>query len=224
MILDTLETTKNIPAPAISRLCLIYDTCVDLEAQGVAEISSQDLAKRLGTAAHNVRKDISFLGEIGTTGAGYATFLLKDHIGKSLNINRVRKACVVGLGRLGSAVLEYPILAGRGIEIVAGFDSSTNRIETLVAKTPLYPAHEITDIVKRKEIEIGIIAVPAESAQTTADALIAGGILGILSFAPGAIDAGSSGVAVRTINLVNELRIVSALMGTNAAAGSDQQK
>jgi redox-sensing transcriptional repressor len=209
MVATPEMTLKNIPTPSLSRLCLIYDLCEDLTLEGIEAVSSSDLAKRLGVAAHNIRKDICYLGEVGTTGAGYNVTALRNHIGTHLMLGQERRACVVGLGRLGTAILEYPRLFTRGYKIIAGFESSTNRLETIHTSIKVYPSYEMTDIVRREGIEIGILAVPATAAQSTADDLIAGGVKGILNFSPTVISSDKYGIIIRNIDLINELRIVS---------------
>jgi redox-sensing transcriptional repressor len=213
-----LQKQQEIPLPTIGRLCRVYDLCESLEILGETEVSSQGIGQRLGAAAHNIRKDISCLGEVGTSGAGYNIIALKDHIAKHLGLGKKHRACLVGLGKLGSAILEYERLFAGGCEIVAGFDSSINRLETINTTVPVYPSYEIGNIVKRDAIEIGIIATPASVAAATADDLAAAGIRGIINFAPCTLRPAGNAVVVRNIDIVNEFRILSSLLSLKPAA------
>ena len=201
---------KKIPIPSIERLCAMYNLLEQLEEDGLRSISSVGLGKHLGVNANSIRKDINYLGEIGNCRAGYSLRKLKDNLIKNLEINRKRTTCVVGLGRLGTAILEFDRLLPSGFDIVAGFDSSINKIETIQTNVPLYPASEISTVVKRERIELAMLAVPAHAAAESANRLIEGGILGIVNFSLAVIKP-ESGVYVRNIDLVGELRIVSVL-------------
>lgn len=203
---------KKIPAPSISRLNLLYALLEKKETEGQEKIFSQEIGKELGIAPHSIRKDISFLGEIGNTIAGYDVRKLKEHIHKHLGFNRLVKICIVGLGRLGSALLKYERFQASNYKLVAGFDKNINTLEILRTDVPLYPVYEITNIVSARNIELAMIAVPAAAAQFVADKLVAGGVRGILNFAPVVIKPTDPGVFVQNIDLIGELRLLSAFL------------
>ena len=191
---------------------MIYRLCDELIAQGSEVVSSAQIGSRLGIGAHSVRKDIGYLGQMGAGKAGYDVARLRSRIEQVLGLANGRRACVVGLGRLGAAILGYRRLAQSGHRIVAGFDSNINRLETIRTDVALYPAYEIAEVARREMIELGIVAVPAEAAQQTAGALVEGGVRGIVNFAPVVIAVDSPTVVVRNIDVVNELRVVSSLL------------
>jgi redox-sensing transcriptional repressor len=201
---------KQIPLASIERLCAVFHVLEELEACGINTVSSIEIGKRLGAASHNIRKDISYFGEIGNCRAGYDVRKLKGHLSNKLGLRVEKKACVVGLGRLGTAILNYGQLTPHGFVVVAGFDSNINKIETINTDIPLYPAHEIALVVKRKGIEFAALTVPAQATQETAGRLIEGGIKGIVNFTPAVIKPAKN-VFVRNIDLVGEFRILSAL-------------
>jgi len=204
---------ETIPKPAIERLCALYQLLSNLADEGVATVSSSELGEHLGMAAHNLRKDISYIGEVGNTGAGYETGKLRDHIGKALGFGRERKACVVGLGRVGSALVQNKRFTQGDFRIVAGFDSNINRVETLTALVPLYPAYQIPETVRQLGIELAAIAVPSLSVQDVADKLVEGGIKGLVNFSGVVIKPAKAGVFVRNIDITGEFRKLSALIG-----------
>jgi len=201
---------KKIPIPSIERLCAMYQLIELLEKNGMEKVSSTELGRHLGVNANSIRKDISYLGEIGNCRAGYSLRKLRGYLIDNLEINRKRRSCIIGLGRLGNAILEYDRLFQSGFGIVAGFDSNINKIETIQTNVPLYPANEISIIVKREKIELGMLAVPAHAATESAKRLVDGGIIGIVNFSLAVIQP-HPGVFVRNIDLVGELRIVSIL-------------
>lgn len=197
---------NNIPTPAISRLCALYQLLSQINLQN--HLSSKELGLLLGVPAHSIRKDISFLGVAGNSSAGYDVRKLRSLIAESLGLTTVRRVCVVGLGRIGSAILNYPL--GEEFKLVAGFDSSINRLETLKTSVELFPAYRISEVVRSLSIDLAIITVPAESAQEVADRLVEGGVKGIVNFAPVPVKTMNKDVFVKQIDIDGELRILSA--------------
>ncbi len=202
---------NTIPLPAIERLSILHTVLDRLDKEGSDTVSSSRLGELTNVQPHTIRKDINYLGQTGGE-KGYNVKNLTDKIERGLGFDICRKACIVGLGRLGSAIMDFSGFAGSSIEIVAGFDSSINRIETITSDIPLYPAYEITDIVKNMDIELGIIAVPPSAANQTAKRLIEGGIKGIINFAPAIIQIDDPKIKIRNMYVLGELRILSALI------------
>jgi redox-sensing transcriptional repressor len=203
---------EKLPDPTIVRLCSIYQLLCELDKRGVKKVSSTELGEQAGVMAHTIRKDINFFGEIGNTGSGYEVARLKSHLARNLGFMSEKKACVVGLGRLGCAIIQTPVLAGGEFTIVAGFDSNINKLETIKTPIGLFPSYDIAEVVGKMAIELGIIAVSPASAQEVADRLIDGGVRGIVNFAPAVITPKTNNVYVRQVDLANELRILSAMI------------
>lgn len=168
----------------IERICKVFAHLVILEKRSIDFVSSPELAKAIGATAYTVRKDISFLGVTGYSRKGYAVIPLKEELGNKLNLAQKRKACIVGLGRLGTALLDYEKFQEDGFEIVAGFDCSINKIERIRTQIDVFPVSHLRNIVAQYAIELGIITVPAGSAQEIADGLCNAGVKGILNFSP----------------------------------------
>jgi len=202
----------SIPHPAIVRLCSMYQLLCRMEEEGIAHVSSTELGRRVGQPSHTIRKDISHLGEVGNTGSGYDVSRLKNHLITHLGLKRETKACIVGLGRLGSAILASPTLVGEEFRIVAGFDSDVNKIETIKTAIMVFPSYDIAEVVQKMGIQFAIIAAPAAHAQEAADRLVTGGIRGILNFAPAVITVRDKECFVRNVDIAGELRILSAMI------------
>ena len=115
---------------------------------------------------------------------------------------------MVGLGRLGSACLNGGGFNSSEFELVAGFDINVNRTEVLKSPVPLYPVYKMGEVISRFGIEIALLCVPDESAQTAAQQLAGSGIKGILNFAPVQIIVAED-IVVRNVYLVDELRALS---------------
>ena len=208
---------EQIPYPAKERLLFLMRLLE--QAGGDGPITSARIEALTGWASHTVRKDISFLGAavegsagiVGSSG-GYEPAVLAALIKRALGLDKRRKFCVVGLGRLGSAYLNVPDLLGTGFELAAGFDTNVNRTEILKSTAPLYPAYKMGEVISRFGIEIALLCVPPESAQPAAEKLAAAGIRGILNFAPVVI-AVPPEIKVRNVYLTDELRALAIKMG-----------
>ena len=203
---------SRIPKPTISRLCKIYSLLEELEDKAGITVSSKAIGERIGVGSHSVRKDISYLGELGNVGSGYEVSKLKTHIGQRLGLNVERKACVVGLGKLGSAIMQHEKLFSGNFKIVAGFDANINLIETIVTDIPVYPTCDIIETVRRNAIELAILTVPGHSAQEIVKRLIEGGIKGIINLSSATLSASmNESVFISNIDMFGEFRFLSAL-------------
>lgn len=199
------------PIPAVVRMARLTAILETLCKKKEKRVSSSQLALLSGYSAHTIRKDINYLGNPGENGAGYETKELLAFIRNRLNLEKPVKTIIVGLGKIGGSLLHYSQFMSEGIEIVAGFDSSINRIEQMPSAIPLYPSYEIETIAQEKKAELGVIAVPQEFAQKTADRMVAGGIKGILNFSNATINVPDS-VLLRTLHLTEELMLLASMV------------
>jgi redox-sensing transcriptional repressor len=171
----------------------------------LSAVTSAQVEQLTGWSRDTIRKDISLLGGAVGGSAGYDPGLLIPLIRAGLGLDRRRKFCVVGLGRLGSAYLNFTPPELGEFELAAGFDTNVNRAEILRAAAPLYPAYKMAEVVSRFGIEIALLCVPADAAQAAAEKCAAAGIRGILNFAPAALRLPPE-IAVRNVYVADELR------------------
>ena len=188
----------------------VYTRCLQqLEEDGVKTVSSQELAERFNLNSAQVRKDLAYFGEFGVRGIGYYVSGLKAELQKILGLDREWPVALVGLGNLGSALLAYRGFGRQGFRIVAIFDDDTAKISRgEVAGVPVFPTADLTREIKARGIQMGIVAVPAEAAQTVTDQLVAAGIKTILNFAPARIRVPRE-VRLKDVDLSIELETLS---------------
>ena len=169
-------------------------------------VTSAQVEHLTGWPRDTVRKDISCLdgGAVGSN-AGYDPQVLVPLIKKALKLDRRRKFCVVGLGRLGSAYLNFTPPELVEFDLAAGFDTNVNRVEILSSPVPLYPAYKMAEVINRFAIEIALLCVPSEAAQAAAEKCVGAGIRGILNFAHAALSVPPD-VTVRNVYVTDELR------------------
>jgi redox-sensing transcriptional repressor len=203
---------EKIPQPVIKRICMIYQLLNEMLGSGHTTVSSSELGTRLGIGSHNVRKDISCLDGVKSGGAGYDIVNLKNAIAEKFGFAEQKAACVVGLGRIGTAFLQHAHNVKSEFRVVAGFDSNTNRIETIKTTISVYPAYQISEIAQRLTILIAILTVPDSAAQDAANRLIEGGVKGIINFTDTNLVIRRDDVFVKNMDVTGEMRMLSALI------------
>lgn len=197
--------SMEVPEVVVLRLPLYVRALGQLLAEGNAVVSSQLLGSRLQMTPAQIRKDLSYFGRFGKQGRGYNVLSLKDELRHILGLDQEWRACLVGVGRLGHAIINYPGFAPEGFRIVATFDSSAEQVGATVGGLRVQPMSELGRTVRERGITIGILAVPATQAQAVVDDMAAGGIRGILSYAPVAPQI-PVGVVMRSIDPVLSLQ------------------
>jgi redox-sensing transcriptional repressor len=157
-----------------------------------------------------LRKDLSHLGPCGTRGVGYEVRTLRDRIASVLGVERSRACVLVGIGNLGAALADYAGFGTRGFEFVGLFDAAASRVGQRVGGQVVRPAEELEAVVRETRASLGVIATPAEVAQSVCDRLVAAGVRSILNFAPVTL-AAPPGVDVRQVDLSVELQVLAFL-------------
>ena len=208
----------TVTMPAKERLLQLLHL---LEKSSGQPVTSAQLENLTGWSRETIRKDISCLnggadGAVIGGNAGYEPETLIPLIKKALGLDRLRKFCVVGLGRLGSAYLNFTPPELADFELAAGFDSNVNRVEILNAPVPLFPAYKMAEVISRLGIEIAVLCVPANAAQAVAEKCAAAGIRGILNFAPVALNLPAD-IAVRNMFVTDDLRYLAIKIKANGA-------
>jgi redox-sensing transcriptional repressor len=193
----------KIPDETVRRLPVYLRGLMVSADQGREHISSQSLADFVGVDAWQIRKDLSYFGDFGTPGVGYNIEKLARGIKKTLRLDVIRRAALVGVGDLGSALLAYPGFRLYGLDIVAAFDIDPTKVGEVVNGIEIESAAKI-DTLRRREITLAIVAVPRAAAQATVDQLVAAGVRGILNFAPSKLVAPKR-VKVITLDIAMEL-------------------
>jgi redox-sensing transcriptional repressor len=152
--------------------------------EGAKTISSGQLGEALGVTDAQVRKDLTYLGSLGHPGVGYPTEELLVALKRRLGIDRSWSVVVVGIGNLARALLRYRGFGAQGFRIVALFDADPSKVGQVVEGLEIHPRERMPEIIAATGAELGLLSVPAEAAQSVADALVAAGIRGVLNFAP----------------------------------------
>ncbi|HEV3214995.1 MAG TPA: redox-sensing transcriptional repressor Rex [Vicinamibacterales bacterium] len=188
----------------------VYLRCLNaLDAAGVKTVSSQTLAQQFHLNAAQIRKDLAYFGEFGVRGVGYYVKDLKRHLRQILGLERKLKVAILGAGNLGLALADYPGFRQEGFQIIALFDTLSNKVgQQSRLGVPIFDIKELRRIASKEKIGIAVIAVPADSAQRVVDQVVAAGIKAILNFSPGTLRAPAD-VKLKSVDLTVSLESLS---------------
>ncbi|MHC4636197.1 MAG: redox-sensing transcriptional repressor Rex [Planctomycetota bacterium] len=193
----------KISDETVRRLPIYLRGLAILSEEGTENISSQKLAEYIGVNPWQIRKDFSYFGEFGKPGVGYNIKNLDKQIRKILKLNTGRKAALVGVGNLGSAVLAYTGFKIYGLVLEAAFDVDPKKIGRKINNVIIENISKISSL-KQRRVNLGIITVPRDSAQDIADKLVKAGVTAILNFSPCYINVPKK-VKVITIDIAMDL-------------------
>lgn len=174
------------------------------EKDGLASISSYEIAAYTGVNPTQVRRDLSAFGRFGKRGSGYRTDLLGERLRSILGADQTRAVVIVGAGRVGEALLGSQFADTQGLEVVAIFDIDPRKLGKTVGRLSVSPVSELERQVKRHGAEGGVIAVPERSAQEVADRLVGAGVRALVNYSEALLKV-PSGVSVRTLDPAGEL-------------------
>ena len=196
--------SQKISDSTIRRLSVYLRLLEDLEADGTPTVSSEALARRSGTTAAQIRKDLSLFGSFGKRGMGYRVVELAESLRGILGLSREWRVALIGAGRIGSALFAYPNFTSRGFHIVAVVDSDPEKIGTVWGDVTIQPADRLEQAIRDERVDIAVLAVPAHAVQGVVDRVVAAGVRGILNFAPMPLKVPEH-VWIKDVNLVIEL-------------------
>jgi redox-sensing transcriptional repressor len=211
------QPRPRIPEATVARLAVYLRVLSGLAEGGRSNVSSGELASAAGVNPAGLRKDLSHLGPCGVRGVGYEVATLRDRIARVLGVERSRACVLVGIGNLGTALADYAGFGSRGFRFVGLFDAAPARVGQEIGGQPVRPMDELDEVVAEAAATIGVIATPAEVAQSVCDRLTAAGVRSILNFAPVALSA-PAGVDVRQVDLSVELQVLAFLGQQRGAA------
>jgi redox-sensing transcriptional repressor len=199
---------RKISESTVRRLSLYLRFLEQFDAQGQSTISSAELARRGATTSAQVRKDLSFFGSFGKRGLGYSVPELAARIRDILGLRRTHRVVLVGAGRIGSALIQYPGFRQRGFHVSAIYDKDAKKIGSGWNGLVVRDVRHIESDLAREPVDIAIVVTPAEAAQETVDRLVRAGVKAILNFAPVQLVVPAD-VVVKSVNMALELETLS---------------
>ena len=199
------QTRAEVPEVVVTRLPQYVRVLSLLLEDGAEVVSSQQLGEKLQVTPAQIRKDLSYFGRFGKQGRGYSVRHLHDRLREILGLNTYWNVAVVGVGRLGRAILSYPGFNPDGFRLLAAFDSSNQVVGQQVGELTVQPIDRLEEVVRGLNISIAIVAVPVMYAQGVIDRLVECGVRAILNYAPTSPQV-QEGIRIRNIDPVIALQ------------------
>jgi redox-sensing transcriptional repressor len=187
-----------------ARLSRYLQVLSQARKMGKERISSQEIADYTNINATQIRRDLSKFGKFGKRGVGYSIDGLLGEIRKILRTQGQHNIALVGAGRLGEAIASSSIFAEHGINIAAIFDTDPSKVGTRVAHFEVTEYSRLKDVIREKDIVVGVLALPAAAAQQVANDLVDGGVRIIFNYSEALLDLPGD-VSVHTLNPAVEL-------------------
>jgi redox-sensing transcriptional repressor len=198
----------KIPEKTVTRLSIYLRCLEELEADGVASVSSRQLAERFALNSAQVRKDLAYFGQFGVRGLGYYIAELKHNLERILGLKQDWEVALVGVGNLGSALIAYKGFQARGFKLGVAFDTDPAKVGQVVGDVQVVETSKLVPTLRRKKVKIAVVTVPAPAAQSVADLLVEAGVTAILNFAPAQLTV-PEGVKVQNVDLSVLLKTLS---------------
>jgi redox-sensing transcriptional repressor len=195
---------ERLTVGVAARLSRYLQVLTQARKMGKERISSQEMSDYTNINATQIRRDLSTFGKFGKRGVGYSVDGLLGEIRRILRTQGQHNIALVGAGRLGEAIASSPIFAEHGINIAAIFDRDPEKIHRRVGNVEVEDYSGLHDAVREKNIVVGVLAVPADSAQSAANDLVDAGVRIIFNYSEALLDVPSD-VAVHTSNPAVEL-------------------
>ncbi len=173
-----------IPDPTLRRLPHYLHLLLYLKEQGLKDVSSTIIANELGLDSTQVRKDIQYTGIVGKPKTGFDVEKLINAIQVCLNWNRFENAFLVGAGSLGTAMLGYKQFKEYGLNFVAAFDIDEDKVGKKIHGIEVLNIDRLPVLAQLMKIHFAALTVPSKAAQSCADIMVKGGIIGIWNFVP----------------------------------------
>jgi len=190
---------ERLTVGVAARLSRYLQVLSQAKKMGKERISSQEISEYTNVNATQIRRDLSAFGKFGKRGVGYRTDALLDEIRQILRTQGQHNIALVGAGRLGSAIASSPIFAEHGINVAAIFDIDPEKIGQSIGDLRISSNDEMAEVCRERNIIVGVIAVPADTAQNAADALIGSGAKIIFNYSEALLDVPAD-VNVHTTN------------------------
>ena len=175
---------QKVPEPTLRRLPWYLSNVKLLKQRGEHYVSSTQISKEINIDASQIAKDLSYVNISGRTRVGYEVDTLIEVLEDFLGFTGIHKAFLFGVGSLGGALLQDSGLKHFGLEIVAAFDVDPALVGTTLNDIPIYHSDEFVHKMSEYDVQIGVLTVPIEIAQSVTDMMVGGGLKAVWNFTP----------------------------------------
>lgn len=202
----------------------VYLRCLtELADEDVKTVSSETFARRFHLNSAQIRKDLANFGEFGVRGVGYYVDTLRNHLTKILGLDKEHRVCIIGAGRLGTALADYYGFKDANFTVVALFDTDERKIGTKIGNITIFDIKSFAATVKKDKIDVAVIAVPADIAQDVLEQVTNAGIKAVMNFAPVRLKVADE-VKLKTVDLTTSLESLSYFLAQPTASNGKSSK
>lgn len=212
---------RKIPRATAKRLPVYYRYLNVLLNANKHRVSSTELSEAVQVDSATIRRDFSYFGELGKRGYGYDVEKLLNFFKGILKQDKLTSVALVGVGSLGSALMNYNFNQSTNLRISAAFDPKESLANTVKSGIPVYPVEDMKKQIKEQQIDAVILTVPGSESQAVTDQLVEAGVHGILNFTPVRLSVPKD-VQVQNIDLTNELQTLIYFIESNKVTTDDE--
>ncbi|WP_049184366.1 redox-sensing transcriptional repressor Rex [Limosilactobacillus fermentum] len=212
---------RKIPRATAKRLPVYYRYLNVLLNANKHRVSSTELSEAVQVDSATIRRDFSYFGELGKRGYGYDVEKLLNFFKGILKQDKLTSVALVGVGSLGSALMNYNFHQSTSLRISAAFDPKESLANTVKSGIPVYPVEDMKKQIKEQQIDAVILTVPGSESQAVTDQLVEAGVHGILNFTPVRLSVPKD-VQVQNIDLTNELQTLIYFIESNKVTTDDE--
>lgn len=212
---------RKIPRATAKRLPVYYRYLNVLLNANKHRVSSTELSEAVQVDSATIRRDFSYFGELGKRGYGYDVEKLLNFFKGILKQDKLISVALVGVGSLGSALMNYNFHQSTNLRISAAFDPKESLANTVKSGIPVYPVEDMKKQIKEQQIDAVILTVPGSESQAVTDQLVEAGVHGILNFTPVRLSVPKD-VQVQNIDLTNELQTLIYFIESNKVTTDDE--
>ncbi|MCV3754809.1 redox-sensing transcriptional repressor Rex [Limosilactobacillus fermentum] len=212
---------RKIPRATAKRLPVYYRYLNVLLNANKHRVSSTELSEAVQVDSATIRRDFSYFGELGKRGYGYDVEKLLNFFKGILKQDKLTSVALVGVGSLGSALMNYNFHQSTNLRISAAFDPKESLANTVKSGIPVYPVEDMKKQIKEQQIDAVILTVPGSESQAVTDQLVEAGVHGILNFTPVRLSVPKD-VQVQNIDLTNELQTLIYFIESNKVTTNDE--
>ena len=212
---------RKIPRATAKRLPVYYRYLNVLLNANKHRVSSTELSEAVQVDSATIRRDFSYFGELGKRGYGYDVEKLLNFFKGILKQDKLTSVALVGVGSLGSALMNYNFHQSTNLRISAAFDPKEALANTVKSGIPVYPVEDMKKQIKEQQIDAVILTVPGSESQAVTDQLVEAGVHGILNFTPVRLSVPKD-VQVQNIDLTNELQTLIYFIESNKVTTDDE--
>ncbi|MBT2685893.1 redox-sensing transcriptional repressor Rex [Bacillus sp. ISL-37] len=195
----------KIPQATAKRLPLYYRFLLNLHSSGKQRVSSAELSEAVKVDSATIRRDFSYFGALGKKGYGYNVNYLLTFFRKTLDQDELTKVALIGVGNLGTALMNYNFSKNNNTKIKIAFDVDAGKVGTKIGEVSIYHMDDLDKVVVEEGIQVAILTVPSAVAQPITDRLVQANIKGILNFTPARLNVPPS-IRIHHIDLAVELQ------------------